>query len=298
MKPSAGAHAPVQRRANARDPIPLSLQIEDPPPRVAGRFNDRSSDREYYKSTGLQEDDYQFHFNEDYFFNHRIREIVKAWTGRGRISLLDVGCGNGVLLDQIRRIQPEASLFGTDLAKIRLRLAGERLPAAHFFSSDAGCLPCAGWSFDGIFLTEVIEHMPDPGPALAEACRTVRAGGTLVLSVPSLDWYRCLRILARLKVRYLDEREHFREYGWIAMGRFVSFSELVRPIEAGGFRLKTRRGVCFLLPLVLFKRPLNRLTTGKRRILFLIHALDSLLGRIPGIRNFGLYHLFIFVKEK
>jgi len=219
-------------------------------------------------------------------------------TGRGRMTVLDVGCGNGVLLDQIHLIHKGASLFGTDIAKTRLKHAKARLPAAHLFSGDAGCLPCEDGSIDWLFLAEVVEHMPDPVMVLTEACRAVRTGGKLVISVPSLDWYRCLRSLVRLKVRYLDEKEHFREYGRIAMKRFDSFTELAHPIEAEGFRLAAHRGICYFLPLVLFKTPLNRMSAGRKGILPLIHALDDLLGRMPVIRDFGLYHLFIFVKVK
>lgn len=48
----------------------------------------------------------------------------------------------------------------------------------------ATALPFDDESFDVVLMTEVLEHMSEPGAALAEACRILRDGGTVYLTVP------------------------------------------------------------------------------------------------------------------
>lgn len=48
-------------------------------------------------------------------------------------------------------------------------------------------LPTADASFDAVILTEVLEHVPEPGPTLAEIHRVLAPGGELWLTTP-LVW--------------------------------------------------------------------------------------------------------------
>ena len=64
--------------------------------------------------------------------------------------------------------------------------------------SDLAELPLAGNSFDSVFCSQVLEHVPDPHSVLGEFARILRPGGKLLLSVPHLaylhnephDYYR------------------------------------------------------------------------------------------------------------
>lgn len=64
--------------------------------------------------------------------------------------------------------------------------------------SDLAELPLVDNSFDSVFCSQVLEHVPDPHCVLGEFARILRPGGTLLLSVPHLaylhnephDYYR------------------------------------------------------------------------------------------------------------
>ncbi len=101
-------------------------------------------------------------------------------TGR----LLDVGCAAGFFLAEARAFYEvqgvELSAWSSAYARDRLQLpvitgtlAQAALPAAHY---------------DVITLWDVIEHVPDPVPLLADAARVLRPGGRLVLT--TRDWGR------------------------------------------------------------------------------------------------------------
>ena len=51
--------------------------------------------------------------------------------------------------------------------------------------ADAHPLPFRDAAFDALFAGELIEHLPDPRPALAEFRRVLRPGGALILTTPN-----------------------------------------------------------------------------------------------------------------
>jgi ubiquinone/menaquinone biosynthesis C-methylase UbiE len=50
--------------------------------------------------------------------------------------------------------------------------------------SDIAAIPRPDASFDAVLCTEVLEHIPDPLPAIREFSRLLRPGGMLILTVP------------------------------------------------------------------------------------------------------------------
>ena len=52
------------------------------------------------------------------------------------------------------------------------------------YVSDIEAIPVAEGSFDAVFCTEVLEHVPRPAAALAELARILRPGGAAFLSAP------------------------------------------------------------------------------------------------------------------
>jgi SAM-dependent methyltransferase len=96
--------------------------------------------------------------------------------------LLDVGCAAGFFLAEARahyQVQGvELSAWSSAYARDRLGL-----PVVTGTLMDAA-LPAA--RFDVVTLWDVIEHVPDPVPLLAEAARVLKPGGRLVLTTG--DW--------------------------------------------------------------------------------------------------------------
>lgn len=108
-------------------------------------------------------------------------------------KVLDLGCGAG----WASRMLSEAGVrtFGLDLSRRGLRKAKGVAPEASFVFGDGYSLPFKEGSLDGAVLSEVLEHLVDPGGVLSEVHRVLRPGGRLVVSVPyreEIRWTLCV----------------------------------------------------------------------------------------------------------
>jgi SAM-dependent methyltransferase len=101
--------------------------------------------------------------------------------------MLDVGCGR----------QPYRDLFALAVSScVGLDRRGD--PDV---KGDAQALPFREGSFDTILCSQALEHLPEPGRALAEMGCVLRAGGHLILTAPHIwgiheephDYYRFTR---------------------------------------------------------------------------------------------------------
>jgi ubiquinone/menaquinone biosynthesis C-methylase UbiE len=96
--------------------------------------------------------------------------------------VLDIGCGAGNFLAQI----PISQKIGIDIAPTQLQFAKEST-GADVLMADAGKLPFRAASFDVVFCSEVIEHMPyaSAEKMLTEIHRVLKPQGKLILTTPN-----------------------------------------------------------------------------------------------------------------
>jgi 2-polyprenyl-6-hydroxyphenyl methylase/3-demethylubiquinone-9 3-methyltransferase len=91
--------------------------------------------------------------------------------------LVDLGCGAGLLAPHAARLG--YAHVGVDLVATSLRIAGAH--GVRPVRGDVQRLPLADGVADAVSAGEILEHVPDLRAAVAEACRVLRPGGTLVL---------------------------------------------------------------------------------------------------------------------
>ena len=110
-------------------------------------------------------------------------------------SLLDVGCGEGVLTERwARALGPDGRVVGIDLEDqgLRAEWTGRSLPNLEFRVQDASTLPFGDGEFDVVAAIEVLEHVPHPERTLAEMARVARTH--LLLSVPREPVWRLTNV--------------------------------------------------------------------------------------------------------
>jgi SAM-dependent methyltransferase len=89
------------------------------------------------------------------------RDKVMDWLSKvAPQSLLDVGCGNGELLFEIRRLMPGTRLTGADISPAVIGANRVRFPDMSFYELDLNreMLPMR---FDAVVCMEVLEHCKD-----------------------------------------------------------------------------------------------------------------------------------------
>jgi 2-polyprenyl-3-methyl-5-hydroxy-6-metoxy-1,4-benzoquinol methylase len=132
-------------------------------------------------------------------FERTLRELFgRAAPG----SVLDVGCGEGVLTQRWAQAL-DGRVVGIDLedAAIQAEWDKRRAPNLEYRIMKAENLPFADGEFDLACAIEVLEHVPDPEHTVAEMARV--ASGHLLVSVPREPLWRALNMARGAYVRDL-----------------------------------------------------------------------------------------------
>ena len=109
-------------------------------------------------------------------------------------SLLDVGCGEGVLVHRWAQRLGEKRVVGIDLEEqsIQAGWSRRRAPNLEYRTMQAEDLPFAANEFDLASAIEVLEHVPNPERTPAEMARC--AERHLLVSVPREPLWRMLNV--------------------------------------------------------------------------------------------------------
>jgi 2-polyprenyl-3-methyl-5-hydroxy-6-metoxy-1,4-benzoquinol methylase len=170
------------------------------------------------------------------------------------ISLLEVGCGEGYLLERIHQTFPAWHLIGVDLSSFAVECARNRVPSASIEVCEDNAFPVPPTGVDLVVCSEVIEHVQDDKALLTSICRVLRPSGSLILTTPNLLTTRN-RLRARLGREIgPDIPEHVREY---------NLPQLKELLTETGFHIHDLFTVGFCLPrmdLIYRSRLLSRLT--------------------------------------
>jgi 2-polyprenyl-3-methyl-5-hydroxy-6-metoxy-1,4-benzoquinol methylase len=124
-------------------------------------------------------------------FEHALDELFGQ---AAPTSVLDVGCGEGVLTRRWAERLGNSPVVGIDLDDPKLRREWElrSAPNLEFRTSSAENLPFPRDQFDLAAAIEVLEHVPDPELTIAEMARVAKRH--LLVSVPREPLWRALNV--------------------------------------------------------------------------------------------------------
>jgi ubiquinone/menaquinone biosynthesis C-methylase UbiE len=120
--------------------------------------------------------------------------LEELWRKAAPESVLDVGCGEGVLTVEWAERLGESRIVGIDLQdeKLAAEWARRRRPNLEFRVEEATSLSFADDEFDMATAIEVLEHVPDPEATVAEMARVARRW--VLVSVPREPMWRALNM--------------------------------------------------------------------------------------------------------
>jgi 2-polyprenyl-3-methyl-5-hydroxy-6-metoxy-1,4-benzoquinol methylase len=129
--------------------------------------------------------------------------LDELWEIAAPESILDVGCGEGVLTSQWAERLRGGRIVGIDLddPKLRAEWDTRRRANLEYRAEEATSLSFADDEFDLAAAIEVLEHVPEPEATLAEMARVARRH--LLVSVPREPLWRMLNMARGAYVRHL-----------------------------------------------------------------------------------------------
>jgi SAM-dependent methyltransferase len=95
----------------------------------------------------------------------------------------DLGCGSGIFTDLLRRTGYTA--VGLDISPKLIAVGRSKFPGLELIEGDAENLPFEGESLDGVLLSGLVHHFPDPTRLAAEVGRVLKPGGRFVAFDPN-----------------------------------------------------------------------------------------------------------------
>jgi len=125
-------------------------------------------------------------YENHWWFRMRERWVLQVLRqncpANGWGSILDVGCGDGLLFD---RLMEFGDVEGIETSREIVDPANPQFQKIHIGPFDDSFRP--GKQYSLILLLDVLEHIPDPGAALRRCESLLKPGGSLVVTVPAFN---------------------------------------------------------------------------------------------------------------
>jgi ubiquinone/menaquinone biosynthesis C-methylase UbiE len=121
------------------------------------------------------------------------RSLDELWNMASPASILDVGCGEGVLTSEWAE-RLEGRIVGIDLPDPKLEAEWQKRqrPNLEYRAEEATSLSFGDGEFDMAAAIEVLEHVPDPEATVAEMARVAKRW--VLVSVPREPIWRMTNI--------------------------------------------------------------------------------------------------------
>ena len=150
-------------------------------------------------------------------FYETLRSLVESIHPE---SVLDAGCGEGETVARLADCLPPR-LAAIDARDDCVAFIKHRFPHMEASRQSVYQLTFPDGAYDLVLCLEVLEHLDQPGAALAELSRV--SGGDLLLSVPHEPWFRLGSLLRGKYLRsFGNHPEHVQHWNRDSFGDFLA----------------------------------------------------------------------------
>lgn len=112
-----------------------------------------------------------------------IATVIRLGGWAHGAGIADLGCGSGIFTERLRRAGYSA--IGVDISRKLIELGRIKHPEAALVEGDAENLPFESGRLDGVLLSNLVHHFPDPSLLATEVHRILKPGGRFVAIDPN-----------------------------------------------------------------------------------------------------------------
>lgn len=199
-------------------------------------------------------------FFELFTIRSRIKKIKKMYQNSTSGKILDIGCGRGRLLYEMKK--EGWDVFGTELSEHSCSMAREEFNLDIKKGDIKDCRFPDNY-FDVITMWHFLEHYHDPSELLKESYRILKDGGLLIISVPnigSLQYY-----LSKKKWFHLDVPRHLYHF---------TLNTLSRLIKLNRFNIINKNNFSFEYDVFGFMQSMLNIISSTQNLLFKLISRD------------------------
>lgn len=166
----------------------------------------------------------------------------KAPSAVAGLSVLDIGCGGGLLCEPLARMGAtvtgaDASETNVEVARIHAKQSGTNVD---YRATNAESMAAAGEKFDIVLNMEVVEHVADVDLFLTACADMVKPGGLMIVATinRTLKAKALAIFMAENVLRWLPRGTHQFE-------KLVKPEEISGPLQAAGMEIVETTGVVY-----------------------------------------------------
>lgn len=148
--------------------------------KTAARLQDKEKEIAFF-------DRHAAHDEYDVFTPQANARLIGAFTRLTGLPpgarVADLGCGSGAFTELLRQAGYRST--GLDISPKLVELGRRKYPGLELIEGDAENLPFEDGSFDGVLLSGIVHHFPDPRRLAAETRRILKPGGRFMAFDPN-----------------------------------------------------------------------------------------------------------------
>ena len=178
----------------------------------------------------------------DIVMNNRREKESKSYTSLKGISLLDIGCGGGLIAEPMARLGAkvtaiDASERNIEVAKLHAEKSSLKI---NYKNTTAEDMADNKTRFDVVLALEIIEHVNNPAEFIASCCKLLTPDGIIIMSTinRTMKAYGMAIIGAEYIMRWLPIGTH-------NYNKFIKPSEMARAIENTDTKVIDSKGMIF-----------------------------------------------------
>ncbi len=164
--------------------------------------------------------------------------IAEIQTTFPSAKVLDIGCGAGLLANELARAGMEVVGFDASAQSLEIARRYDATGRVNYQRGDAHHLPFADKMFDAVCALDFLEHVEDPARIVAEAARVLRPGGLFFFHTFNRNFIAWLFGIKGVEWFVKNTPRNLHSYRY-----FIKPSELRAMCEQSGMRVVTMRGL-------------------------------------------------------